>query len=427
MKAFIAALVLICFSCEKDSQILEKRIVENNAFPSIDIRSGSGLPLNTPIYSDSELIVLWDSLITDGQKDTLRAFHGVFTHEVCQLCPDESIEKWFFGGPINIEPKRQAIEAYGGVEDVDYEFDFITTFGVIDPGSPLGTLYEPFIVPSNTGVTIAVMDTGYDPFFPFNFEYDGVTPNPILYNASETGVYDELSGWNFVDYHHNAHDDNPGKHGSVVSRCISNPLSTESIAHQILPLKICDVSGVTNYFKFLCASRYAFERADVIQMSLGWYDDGFGDFANTIFKLLADANEDVIVVCSAGNDTHDNDEEHHYPSSYENSNVIAVAATNETSSDIAGFSNFGKNSVDFFAVGQGIPFYRYNGSPLEYPLEGTSFAAPQIASVVARLLHFYPGSNSEEIRSLLSTSGFSVPTGYADKTLYDKYYPLLVD
>ncbi len=426
-KIFLCGIFLFCLSCESGISDLDKILEDPKPNPGVESRSGNSNQANTPIYSNSELIVLFDSSLTPAQKNALRIFHGVLNYEVCQLCPDESIEKWFFGGPINIEPKRQAIESSGGVVDVDYEFDFTTIMGDISPGSIDDTSYEDFIVSSNSGVTIAVLDTGFDPFFPFCYMDDGVTPFPIMYNADDTEVYDETSGWNFVDYHHNAFDDHNGKHGTAVSRCISQPLQNDSIPHQILPLKICDEDGVTSYFKFICATRYAFERADIIQMSLGWYDDGFGDFENTIFQLLTDAHRKVIVVCSAGNDTSDNDGEKHYPSSYENNNVIAVASTNSSSSDISDFSNWGATSVDFFAVGELIPFYHYDHTLISPLLEGTSFAAPQIASQVAKYLHSNPDLNATGIKNQLSSDGLVIPELYENKCFYDRYFSILVD
>lgn len=428
-------LVIIISSCGKDEIInpSDNLDLDSDSSQIITRSNQNNLPYNVPIYSDSELIVQYNPGTDPLTKSLLRAHHGVVNYEVCQLCFDESIELWFFGGPIAIEPKKQAIEDMGGLADVDYEFDFVSELGETVVGSEEDLTYLSLIAPTNSGVTVAVLDTGFDPFFPF--WYDDEVPLPILYNASETGSGEEYSGWDFVNGEHNAFDDNPGKHGTIVAFEINSILSDAGIPHQILPIKVCNAEGETSYFQFLCASKYVFEIADVVQMSLGWFDDGFGDFENTIFNNLLDEYNNVLVVTSAGNgngdediEGDDNDDDPHYPSGYPKDNVIAVAATNAMSTDSAYFSNYGDVSVDFWAAGQNVPFYDYGYVPIPGGVQGTSFAAPQIAALAAKHLHLGGGTlTPADIVELLNINGLPVPGEYDDLVKYDKYYPMLVD
>lgn len=428
-KALIIILVIFVFSCNKEEHLVhlegpQQLLISEN--PSI-VKYQTGGAYNIPIYAQNELIVLYEPGVDDSTKMFLRQLHDVLNYEVCQLCPDESIEKWFFDAGILIEPKKQAIETYGGgVAVVDYEFGFTSELGGIEVGTSVDSTYTSLIVPTNSGVTIAVLDTGFDPFFPF-WDDDEGTPIPMLYNASEMAAGEELSGWDYVDYDHNPFDDNPGKHGTAISFIFQNILSSAGIPFQILPLKICNAVGETSYFKFLCASKYAFERADVVQMSLGWYDDGFGDFENTIYNYLLGEYSNVIVVASAGNEASDNDEVAHYPSSYETENMIAVAAMNATETDAAYFSNYGAWSVDFLAVGEGIPFYDYEYDLMEPGLAGTSFAAPQVAAMVAKYLSYDDSLSPLELLGELVEAGLPVPDLCVGKVKHDKYFPLMVE
>ena len=428
-KILMIVLVTFVFSCSKEEKIayLEgpHQLFISESASLVKYQTGGAY--NIPVYSQNELIVRYDPGLDDSTKIFLRQLHDVLNYEVCQLCLDESIEKWFFDNSIQIEPKKQAIETYGGgVADVDYEFDFISELGDIEVGTSEDFSYESLIVPTNSGVTIAVLDTGFDPFFPFWYDEEDI-PVPMLYNAAEMAVGEELSGWDYVDYDHNPFDNNPGKHGTAISYIFQNILSNAGVPFQIMPLKICNEAGETSYFKFLCASKYAFERADVVQMSLGWYDDGFGDFENTIYNYLLGVHSNVVVVASAGNKTSDNDEVAHYPSSYDTGNMIAVAAIDSTETDITDFSNYGVESVDFLAVGEGIPFYDYGYNPIEPGLAGTSFAAPQVAAIAAKYLFYDDSLSPTGVIGELIEAGLLVPDPCVGKVKHDKYFSLMVE
>ena len=58
-------------------------------------------------------------------------------------------------------------------------------------------------------------------------------------------------------------------------------------------------------------------------------------------------------MAASGNDGIDNDTIYHYPSGYDNGNIIAVAATDHDD-DLASLSNYGSASVDVAAPGISI-------------------------------------------------------------------------
>ncbi len=429
-------LIIILSSCGKDEIInpLDNSDLDSKS-SEITTRSNQNGPFNTPIYSQTELIVQYLPDIDDATKDSLRSYYDVIYYEICQLCSDERIEKWRFDIDVQIEPKKHVIETTAGIviEEVDFNFEFTENFDVVDVGEWEDTSYEPFIVSDNTEITIAILDTGCDFYFPF--WYDGEEPIPVLYNASETAEGEEISGWDFVNSDPNTFDDYAGRHGTILAFEYQNILNGYGVPFQILPVKIFDQDAKINYFNLLCGTYYALQRADIVQMSFGWYDDGIGDYESTIFKNLIDEFNDVIVITSAGNgnggddDSGDNtDTAAHYPSSYDSDNIIAVGATNKESTFPAEWSNYGSVSVDFWAVGMEVPFYDYDYEPIPGGVHGTSFAAPQIGAQAALHQYFWGGVLSpEEVINMINLYGIIVPDTYDGMVKYDKYYPLLIE
>lgn len=421
MKKSILLFVLLVtmLSCTKEDLPLQETTVNQNEMVNSFNRNNTRINRrNLPVYDQNKLIVQFAPGTPASVKSNLRAFHGVANYKLCEHCSDASIELWQFGNAIDIEPKKTAIEqgSGGGVEaiiDVDYEFSFGLDLNNPTLGSNSDNSYMPYVKPTNNGITIAVLDTGIAPSI--GYDTSPVFTSPFLYNAVVDGIPAVYSGWDFVNHDSNSFDDNNGRHGTVVSSIITTILneSIPAVPHQILPLKVCDEFGRASYFNFLCATNFGLEHAQVLQMSLGWYDDGFGDFVNTIFSNLITAYPNAILITSAGNLANNNDIIAHYPSGYAHQNIIAVAAAdknlnNETFfgiSNIASFSNYGVETVDFFAKGENIPF-------LGYEMSGTSFAAPVVAAIVAKKKYLNPSYSPYEINSFLVSYGIECPASF---------------
>lgn len=428
MTSYFGLLLFVLFSCTNEDTYDENFSNENGKSNETTIANRLMSRAALPRYSNDRLIVRFAPGVADSIKADLRDIHGVTNFKLCEHCNDDTIELWMFGYGINIEPKKSAIEqgSGGGVEaivDVDYEFTFGIDINNPDLGSATDYNYHSFIKSSNDGITIAVLDTGIAPTI--GGDDNAVFTAPFLYNADGDGNPMILSGWDFVNHDHNTFDDNNGRHGTVVSSIITSILndSPSAIPHQIMPLKVCDAYGKASYFDFLCATNFGLEHADILQMSLGWYDDGFGDFLNTIISSLINEHPEVILVTSAGNQQNNNDLLPHYPSGYTHENIIAVAAANKYAneaftfgnSNIASFSNYGLESVDVFSRGENIPF-------LGYGMSGTSFAAPVVAGVIARNKYEHPGFSAGELLFQVINSGIACPTSFdtAKKVKYNK-------
>ncbi|MEM6685704.1 MAG: S8/S53 family peptidase [Bacteroidota bacterium] len=391
-KLIAFVLVFVVCACTQDD-VFE---TSNNKEVTNFAKSGGGLtsvPGNMPVYSQNELVVRYKPGTPETMKYMIRETHGVDgdnfaiqpsfgSYQVCR-CNNQDVEKWIYiVGSISIEPKKQVVsgtiggEAYG-LADVDYNFVVDFEFDSPIVGTAADDFYESYIKTGNSGITIAILDTGVATGLTV-FNTGTAAENRFLYNASETAIGEEQSGYDFVDDDVNAFDDDLNKHGSIIADQIHSELESLDIAHQILPIKIADSNGTIEYFDMVCGFVYAAERADIINASFGWYDDSFGDFGATILEDMIAMFPNVIVVTSAGNSSFNSDTVAHYPSSFDVDNLISVGACNYGHGKVAGFSNYG-SGVDFFTRGEDIPF---NTSAVH----GTSFAAPYITIEVAKIL-----------------------------------------
>ena len=132
--------------------------------------------------------------------------------------------------------------------------------------------------------------------------------------------------------------------------------------------------------------------------------------------LYAISNYPGLVVCSAGNDSRDNDIIPHYPSQFTNQldNVISVGASTELD-EIADFSNYGETTVDIFAPGDDIlscfPYARCSSTNCTvaghfaygyHSLKGTSMATPYVTGVAALMLAENPNLTPAAIKDTIN-------------------------
>jgi hypothetical protein len=118
-------------------------------------------------------------------------------------------------------------------------------------------------------IVIAVLDTGVDtnlvdPQYLWK-ENDKTTAAECFEHVHE--------GWNFVGNNGVYHDDNPGKHGSIVSQYIINQFKdVKENGVKIMPLKTHDKDGIGDLFGTICAINFAIAKgAQIINASWGFY------------------------------------------------------------------------------------------------------------------------------------------------------------
>jgi hypothetical protein len=165
---------------------------------------------------------------------------------------------------------------------------------------------------------------------------------------------------------------------------------------------------IEEYNWLFAAERADSAGADIINSSLGYstFDDPTQSYAyadldgrSTVVTRAAGlaAERGVIVVASAGNEG--DDPWHYITAPADGISVLAVGSTTASGTPSI-FSSFGpsvdsRTKPDVVAQGSGMPVIAPSGN-VSYS-SGTSFAAPQVSSLVAGLIQAFPDANPSEI------------------------------
>ena len=272
------------------------------------------------------------------------------------------------------------------------------------------------------GVTVAVIDTGA------RIEHPDLAPN-VWVNFGETPrnrVDDDGNG--YVDDVHGVDLTSTAKrqdltdgygHGTHVAGTIAAAANRRGVVGvapraRLMIVKVIPAKGAGRTSAVAEGIRYAVANgAQVINMSLSGStkDDRVRD------AILAAADANVVVVCSAGNDGLNIDRKPAYPVAYAAANLIGVAATApDTGKALGDFSNFGRRTVAVAAPGADVLSTTSDGG---YGfMSGTSMAAPHVAGVVALMRSVAPKLSAAEIRAVLlqnaARSSLPIGSGYVD-------------
>lgn len=224
------------------------------------------------------------------------------------------------------------------------------------------------------------------------------------------GYVDDVRGYDFVNSDGNPVDDHG--HGTqcagIAGAVGNNGIGIAGICWNVklMPIKCFNSSGVGFLGNTVLAIDYArLNGAKVISNSYAF---------NVASQLQREAIErardaGIVFVAGAGNNGFDTDLTPVYPAGFSTalSNVISVGATNRFD-ERASFSNFGSQSVDFFAPGVDV-LTTYPGNV--YVLSnGTSMSCPHGSGAAALLLAEYPTESPADIRERLRANADRVPT-----------------
>ncbi len=239
------------------------------------------------------------------------------------------------------------------------------------------------------------------------------------------GYVDDTNGWDFVNNDRTVYDGgrkgNQDTHGTHVAGTIGakggNGRGVAGVNWDVtfISTKFLGRSGGTlanavkavDYLTDL-KSRHGL---NVVATNNSW---GGGGYSQTLYDAIERANRaNILFIAAAGNGGSDgvgdnNDATPHYPSSYTNANVIAVASIT-SNGDRSGFSNYGATSVDLGAPGSGIFSTLPNNSYGSY--SGTSMATPHVTGGAALYAASHTGATAATAAQIKTAIlGASAPT-----------------
>ena len=215
----------------------------------------------------------------------------------------------------------------------------------------------------------------------------------------------------------NGPDSFHGTHvAGIIAAARGNGVGMDGIAADVKIMAIrCVPAGDERDKDVANAIRYAVDNGcKIINMSFGKKYSWDKKAVDEAVKYAE--SKGVLLIHAAGNDNLDIDVVTHYPCKKfadkgEAGNFIDVGALSWQSGDkiVAGFSNYGKKTVDIFAPGVDI----YSTAPKnEYKdASGTSMASPVTAGVAAVLKSYYPSLTPAQIKKILIKSSLKTYKG----------------
>jgi subtilisin family serine protease len=252
-----------------------------------------------------------------------------------------------FGELWALDNRAQVLNGAAGTADADVD---ATDAWDVTTGSP--------------SVRVAVVDSGVA------YDHPDLSPN-LWRNPGETGAgretnsrdddrngfVDDWRGWDFADRDNDPRDlESHGSHvAGIAGARGNNGFGTAGVNWRagLMALRVADAAGLVSDRAIVEAIDYAADKdAHVLNMSFvsPAYSDALRDAIRRQPKLL-------FVAASGNGDPDgvgdDNDRTKQYPCSFTLVNLVCVAASDQADR-LAGFSNYGRASVDLAAPGANV-------------------------------------------------------------------------
>ena len=263
------------------------------------------------------------------------------------------------------------------------------------------------IIRNSSTVVIGIVDSGSDldhPDLAANIYVN--TSDPINGKDDDNdGYIDNYWGWDMTgasyvfgykgdnDPNVKSQDNDHGVHVSGIASAVSdNNIGVSSIASNAKLLIVKCAADNENNSRFYNAYegiKYAVDHGAKI-INCSWGSDNYSNSNLDIINYAL--SKDCLIIAAAGND---DSSEKHYPSSYPG--VISVASV-DVNDRKSGFSNYGPD-VSISAPGSAIYNTIFNNA-YGYK-QGTSMAAPVVASAAALLKAYYPSYTMKQIGQLM--------------------------
>jgi subtilisin family serine protease len=383
-----------------------------------------------PRYVPGEVLVRFADGTTDAEMNSIHAGHGSW--DVKKFQHVRNLHHVKLGPGVGV---KQAIERYRRNPRVLYaepnwivravaapnDANFGQLWGLNNTGQSGGIAGADIqatsawdLTKGSQSVVVAVIDSGVD----YNHQdlisniYSGDCTGPGV-DSDGNGYVNDCHGWNVLSNNGNPMDDNG--HGTHVSGTIgaagNNGVGVAGVNWQvkIMACKFLDSAGNGSTADAItCLGYVAAQKAkgvNIVATNNSWGGDFFS-------QALMDAIDNqramgILFIAAAGNFTRDNDVTPFYPASYVLPNVISVAATG-ASDELAGFSNWGRNTVHLGAPGNSI-LSTTPGNTYSY-MSGTSMATPHVTGVAALLKAYNSGLTWIPIRNRILAGGENIPS-----------------
>ena len=255
-------------------------------------------------------------------------------------------------------------------------------------------------------IKIAVIDTGVD------YNHQDLRAN-MWTNTAEAngkpgvdddgnGYIDDIHGYDFANNDGDPMDGNGhGTHcaGTIAAEHDNNIQVAGVMAEaSIVAIKFLTDQGSGSTADAIKAIDYA-TKVGVDIMSNSW---GGGGFSQALKDAIVRAEKaGIVFTAAAGNSAQNNDSTPHYPSNYDVSNIISVAAHNYNDG-LASFSCYGQKTVHVAAPGRNI-LSTVPGNKTDV-FSGTSMATPHVTGVVGLYLAYHGKTDPEQVKNELMAS-----------------------
>ncbi|MEH7402874.1 S8 family serine peptidase [Gottfriedia acidiceleris] len=372
-------------------------------------------------YKEQELIVKFKNNATVESLGIIKNDLGLYG---AQKLNDKGVQLVKFKKGILIEQAIKTLNASTNVEYAEPNY-IVKPLGVSDPyysylwgmkntGQTIGG------VPGKAGidikaetawaktkgsssVVVAVIDTGMDINHPDIKDNIWVNPGEIAGDGKDNdgnGYIDDVNGWNFYDNNnilfYSTEEDYHGQHVAGTIAGNDNTIGVIGVAPnvKIMPLKFLGPDG-----GYTADAIKAVEYAKAKGIKISNNSWGGGGFSQALSDSIK--NSGSLFVAAAGNSGLNADTSPMYPAAYNLSNILSVAAINNTG-NLASFSNYGATSVDIAAPGENI-LSAYPGNSYAY-LSGTSMATPHATGTAALVKSVYTAYTPAQIKDAIMKS-----------------------